>query len=74
LRGMGQGKVVGATCVCRNVTQKIFTHTNGTKSYRHDAGIKMCIQAVIFAVCNQGHIQPIHLPQSVSCLCTGNII
>jgi len=63
---LGQRKVVAATCVCRNVTQKIFTHTNGTKSYHHDAGTKMCIQAVRFAVCKQGYTQPVHLPHSLS--------
>jgi len=64
--GLGQGKVVAATCVCRNVTQKIFTHTNGIKSYHNDADTKLCIQAVRYAVCKQGHIQPIRLSHSLS--------
>jgi len=64
--GLGQRKVVAATGVCRNATQKIFTHTNGTKSYHHNACIKMCVQAVRFTFCKQRHIQPIQLPHSLA--------
>lgn len=46
--GLGQRKVVAATGVCRNATQKIFTHTNGTKSYHHNACIKMCSSSQIY--------------------------
>lgn len=62
LRGwrLGQRKVVAATGVCRH------RHTNGTKSYHHDACIKMCVQVVRFAFCKQRHIQPIQLPHSLA--------